>query len=170
MTPTDKRSCGGCAGCGAQSRQACGRSGCCGGCSREIVISEPERDFLLLLAQIPFLPLARFIRKSAAPEGPDAVALAPVYINSAGDSMDAVQTTSLVLRALESKRLITLDYDKPLSNFDYSIYGESPLFKDFKAAGQDGNHRDGPPPGQSVLECGSIALTSLGQEALDSLE
>ena len=50
-----------------------------------------------------------------------------------------------ILRSLESKGLVSLDYHLPLSNFDYSAYAPWPLH-------------------------GSAALTAAGQEALDSLE
>ena len=36
-----------------------GNCASCGGCARELVLTEPEMAFLNQLAQIPFLPVAR---------------------------------------------------------------------------------------------------------------
>ncbi len=165
--------CGNCTGCSGQPKEGrqCGQGGCCasGGCrNREITITEREKDFLMLLAQIPFLPVARFVKKSTASEQPESEALAPVYLNSINDSIETVEETGLVLRVLEDKRLITLDYDKPLQNGDYSVFEESTLYKDFCSSMEKSCTQDG--YDLPVLECGSIALTSLGQEVLDTIE
>ena len=61
------------------------------------------------------------------------------------DMIQAGDRVAAVLRNLESKGLVSLDYHLPLSNFDYSAYAPWPLH-------------------------GSAALTAAGQEALDSLE
>ena len=52
---------------------------------------------------------------------------------------------SRIISALSQKGLIRLDYDLPLSNFDYSEYRDFPLR-------------------------GSMALTAAGQQAADQLE
>jgi len=172
MSNQCNKHCGDCAGCGngAKEGHQCGQSGCASGCcrNREITISEAEIGFLLLLAQLPFLPLARFVKKSTKAEQPESVWLAPVYLNSLNDSIETVQETGSVLRALEEKRLITLDYDKPLQNGDYSLYKESKLYIDFCSAVNESSSLTG--FDLASLEYGSIALTSLGQEVLDSLE
>lgn len=166
MDPQQKNRCKSCSGCGQQhdnengcKHDGCGR--CCGDMNSELVITDAEYAFLLQLAQIPFLPIARFVVKSRDPSRKPA-AFAPVYLSASGDSMDTVLETGEVLRGLQEKRLITLDYDQPLQNFDYSLYENSKLYRDFRAE-QD--------PGDQVsLECGSLALTPTGQEVLDSLE
>lgn len=163
----DNKNCQGCSGCNSQRQAAhnCGKDGSCGGCgcqNREIAITEREKDFLLLLAQLPFLPLAQFFSKSIDSEQANAMTLASVYLETADDSLDTILETGALLRDLEGKRLITLDYDKPLQNYDYTIFEESKAFKDFcqKQAVS----------GQPIVERGSIALTALGQEVLDSME
>ena len=77
----------------------------CSGCARELVLTESEIAFLEELAQIPFLPVARFMGddKPAFPE------------------KDTPEMT-LLLQCLEKKGLISLDYDKPLRGCDYGAY------------------------------------------------
>lgn len=113
----------------------------------------------MLLAQIPFLPVVRFVGKSTKTARPGEAALAPVYLSSKDDPVSAVLENSLTLQALAAKRLITIDDDKPLQNYDYSVYEASEAYKDFLLKNEN-----------PQIECGSIALTSLGQEVLDSLD
>ncbi len=83
-----------------------GNCGSCGGCARELTLTETEMDFLLKFAQIPFLPVARRMGD-----------LEPYYLEA-----DAPEECSLILQCLEKKGLISLDYDKPLKGFDDSAY------------------------------------------------
>jgi hypothetical protein len=151
MKQKSDNTCRRCGSCGGQADPICGKD-CCGSCgscghkTREITLTERERDFLLLLGQLPFLPLARFGE------------LSPVYLESADEDIDTVLKTGLILRALDAKRLISLDYDKPLINGDYSVFERSEAYRTLC------NEADHFTP-----KYGSIALTSLGQEALDSL-
>ena len=90
-----------------------GNCGSCGGCARELLLSQPEIDMLNVLGQIPFLPVAR-----------KADDICPVYLE---ESERSVEEYSLVLQALEKKGLISLDYDKPLSGFDMAAYKAYPV-------------------------------------------
>ena len=83
----------------------------CGGCARELTLSQQELDFLMKFAQIPFLPVARKMGD-----------LEPVYLEE-GDR----EEMSLLLQCLEKKGLISLDYDKPLRLFDDSAYADYPI-------------------------------------------
>ncbi len=82
-----------------------GNCASCSGCARELVLTEPEVAFLEELAQIPFLPVARFLGddKPAFPE------------------KDTPEMT-LLLQCLEKKGLISLDYDLPIRGCDYGVY------------------------------------------------
>ena len=83
-----------------------GNCGSCGGCARELVLSEAEIDFLRRLGEVAFLPVARKMGD-----------LTPFYPEDGPENM------SLILEVLEKKGLISLDYDKPLAGFDgYSDY------------------------------------------------
>ena len=86
-----------------------GYCGACSGCAREMVLSQPEIDFLRRLGQYAFLPVARQLSD-----------LTPVYPEA-----DAPENMSLLLQVLEKKGLISLDYDKPLAG--YAGYGEYAL-------------------------------------------
>lgn len=113
----DKSNCGSC----------CGHCGSCGG--REMYLTEPEISLLRLLAEVAFLPAAR-----------RADTMEP-HCKEEGLPAEA----DLALEALERKRLISLDWDKPLKNFDYTAYKGLPVH-------------------------GSAALTALGQTVVELLE
>ena len=88
-----------------------GNCGSCGGCAKELTLTEGELALLNLLAQIPFLPVARKTDD-----------MTPVYLEA-----DAPENASLVLQVLEKKQLIDLDYGAPLKGFDMSAYRGFPV-------------------------------------------
>ena len=88
-----------------------GNCGTCSGCARELVLTGKEIDFLNILAQYAFLPVARTMGD-----------LTPIYLEE-GDR----EEMSLLLQCLEKKGLISLDYDKPLAGFDESAYAAYPI-------------------------------------------
>jgi hypothetical protein len=90
-----------------------GNCGSCGGCARELVLSEQEVEFLGKLGQIPFLPVARKMGD-----------LTPVYLE---EKELTVEEYSLILQCLEKKGLVSLDFDKPLKAFDDSAYSAYPI-------------------------------------------
>ena len=88
-----------------------GNCSACSGCARELVLTEKEIDFLNVLGQFAFLPVARTMGD-----------LTPVYLET-GDR----EEMSLLLQCLEKKGLISLDYDKPLRHFDGDAYAAYPI-------------------------------------------
>lgn len=96
--------CNSCSGCSGDC------SGC-SGCSRDLTLTQKEIDLILLLGQIPFLPVAR----TAADPAP-----VPLIEELAWE-----EDASLIVQCLEKKSLIALDYDQPLKGF--SGYGSFPL-------------------------------------------
>ena len=88
-----------------------GNCSACSGCARVLVLTEKEMDFLHVLGQYAFLPVARTMGD-----------LTPVYLDE-GDR----EEMSLLLQCLEKKGLISLDYDKPLRRFDESAYADYPI-------------------------------------------
>ena len=121
--------CSGCGGCG----NASGCAGCsgCGGCASTLELTRKEMDFLRLLGQVAFLPLARRAED-------------PAPICREDPAEDPAQV-SLLLQCLEKKRLVSLDYDKPLHGAAMERYCDCPIH-------------------------GSIALTRRGQQVLELLE
>ncbi|MBN7771852.1 Abi-alpha family protein [Clostridium aminobutyricum] len=147
----------------------------CGGChcgphQTEIQISEEETEFLKQLAQTPYLPLAQFVLKSTKSSHLESVALAPVYINNRTDSMETVKSMAVVLESLKDKGLITLDYEEPLENGNYTDYSDSALYAYFKETVAQTKDKDEFLFDIPSLEFGSIALTYLGQLAIESLD
>lgn len=99
---TDCSGCkGGCSGCG----------GCPGAGSLEL--TQPEVDFLRLLGQVAFLPIARRMGDET-----------PVCLENG--LPDAAQT-SRVLLMLERKALVSLDYREPLKGAAYERYAAYPV-------------------------------------------
>ena len=112
---------------GNRCGKCCG--GSCGGCGA-IELTQEEIALLLRFAVLPFLPVV------STSFGSKAVLAEP------GGSDNA--ELSECIASLASKRLIRLDCDIPLSNYDYSGFDEYPVH-------------------------GSMALTILGQTAIDRL-
>ena len=111
----------------------CGRC-CAGGCTAQaapLELTGPERAFLAALARFAFLPVAYATELDA-----------PVCLELAGMT---AETAAAAISSLRDKRLVSVDYDLPLKNFDYRAYADFARF-------------------------GSIALTSLGQEAVEETE
>lgn len=90
-----------------------GNCGHCGGCAGELVLSQPELDFLNDLAQNAFLPVARRAGDNT-----------PVYLE---DEKNTKEQYSLILICLEKKGLISIDFDRPLLGADMSLYREYPI-------------------------------------------
>ena len=109
----------------------CGKccGGNCGGCGA-IELTQEEIALLLRFAVLPFLPVV------STSFGGKAV------LAESGGSDNA--ELSECIASLASKRLIQLDFDIPLSNYDYCGFDEYPVR-------------------------GSMALTILGQTAIDRL-
>lgn len=138
--------------------KGCGKC-CVGGCHiKEVSLTEAESDFLKIFYQIPFLPLCRYRSMQTEPF--------PVYLSGEKESADEIRSTGQVLKSLENRGLITLDYDKPLSNFDYSDYKNPALIKALFDTPAEGK----PFCPDPELEFGSVALTPLGMDVLDSFD
>ena len=90
-----------------------GNCSSCGGCAKQLTLTEGELALLQTLGQIPFLPIAR-----------KASDMTPIYLE---DTAYSRESYSLILQALEQKGLISLDYDKPLTGFDMSAYKGFPV-------------------------------------------
>ena len=89
-----------------------GNCGSCGGCAKELLLTEGEIRLLQKLGQIPFLPVAR-----------RADNMIPVYLE---DTDYLREEYSLILQVLEKKNLISIDYD-PLPGADMSAYKGYPV-------------------------------------------
>ena len=111
--------------------EACSSCSGCSGCDQSLTMTQPELDILTALGQIPFLPIARRMDDPS-----------PIYLEADAYSREEY---SLILQCLEKKRLIDLDFERPLKNADYSAYQGYPIH-------------------------GSMALTARGQQVLELLD
>ena len=148
---------------------------CCGKCSGHcgcgsLTLTTREQAFIRCLAQLPFLPVAQFLLRSTKSEHLEAIALAPVYILDPEDTIDHIKETGIVLRGLEEKGLITLDYDVPLQNYDYQTYHSSAVYHSFQQTVEEAKTRSDFLYNIGVMELGSMALTQRGYEIADRLK
>jgi len=153
-------------GCCNSGQSHCG--GCCGKTSIPEISAESEA-LLQQLAQTPFLPLGCFVLRSSRSEHLESVAFAPVYLTEKHEDMDAVRKSAKILEQLEECGIITLDYDLPLENYDYGVFKESAAFNTFKNTVEEGKRNPDFLFDKASIEFGSIALTVLGQTALNVL-
>lgn len=143
---------------------------CCGShAPSEIILSHAQAELLARFAQTPFLPLVRFLYHASQEEDLESIGLSAVYLETGNEALDQVKATAALLEALEEKQLITLDYDIPLSNYDYSLYKASHVYGLFQTAVAEGAKQPGFLFDTPDLEMGSMALTALGQEVLEQL-
>ncbi len=133
-------------------------------------IDSKEKSFLKELVKCSYLPVCRFIMSSSLDKGARIVSLAPVYINSIDDSMETVKATRNVLYELEEKGLISLDYDIPLQNYNYTQYKQSALFEFFKETVNEGKKNPSYLFDTAEIDLGSIALTELGEKVSENIE
>lgn len=151
-----------------------GETGCCQGgapCrSAPLELTEREAEFLRGMAQIPFLPLARFLMLSSQEDDLSSVGLSPVYLADADESLDRIRDTGALLLSLEAKGLITLDYDYPLEGCDYEAYRASSAYQLFARTVREGGQQEGFLFDLPELELGSMALTALGRSAIEQLD
>ncbi|MPM06599.1 hypothetical protein SDC9_52901 [bioreactor metagenome] len=116
-------------------RSDCGKShcgACCGGICQggSLLLTREEVKLLSKFAELAFLPVA------CREDNRSPIFLTPEYTQA------AISTT---ITGLWQKKLIRVDYDIPMLNFDYADYGPYAIH-------------------------GSMAITAAGQDALDSLE
>lgn len=118
---------------------SCGESSCSGGCcgscgscggGRELWVTEGEVALLNRFAELAFLPVARRWDSED-----------PVYLENGAEK---APLNGDLLKALQFKGLISIDYDMPLAGFDYAAYEGYPCR-------------------------GSMALTEAGQRAVELL-
>jgi hypothetical protein len=114
-------------GCGNCSGGCEGCSGC-SGCGGALTLHPGEVKILELLAQFPFLPVAR-----------KADDMTPFYPEG---SEYPQEEYSLILQSLEKKQLISIDYDAPLKGCGDNAYGNYPVRGSFALTAR----------GQQVLE------------------
>lgn len=149
-------------GCGCHSDSSA-LEGECGHLHEIPTINEEEISVLLDLAKCS-KPVCRFVMSSSTEKEARFVSLAPVYIDASDDSMETVKAIGAVLSELEKKRLISLDYDTPLQDYDYTKYTNSVLFAYFTETVNEGKKQPRFLCDTAEIELGSIVITELGEK------
>ena len=132
-------------------------------------LSSIQVDFLLALRQRQCLPIACFTFSKSDDNTRHGVALAPVYISAADDSMELVKKLGKELSLLEQMDLITLDYDIPLQNYPYEEYKNSALYAYFLQTVSEAARQPDATFDKAGIDLGSMALTDAGEEMVDQI-
>ena len=90
--------------------------------------------------------------------------LSPVYLYDKHDTMEDVKAIGAVLKGLEDKGLMSLDYDMPIHDFDYVMYTNSDLYAYFVDTIAEAKGREGFLCDRAQIELGSMAVTDLGEQ------
>ena len=144
--------------------------GDCAHSLESLTINSKEISFLKEFVKCSYLPVSRFIMSSSIEEEAWLESLAPVYINSIDDSMETVKEIRTVLSELEKKGLISLDYDIPLQDYDYTQHTKSALFSYFQETVNEGKKNPSFLFDTAEIELGSIALTEFGEKVFENIE
>jgi hypothetical protein len=134
----------------------------------DLRLNSKESSFLTELMKYSYLPVSRFIMSSSIEKHARFVSLAPVYIIDADDSMEDVKEIRTILIELEEKGLISLDYDIPLEDYDYTHYTKSALFAYFQETVKEGKKNPSFLFDTAEIELGSIALTEFGEKVCEN--
>jgi hypothetical protein len=134
------------------------------------MINSKEISFLIEFVQYDYLPVSRFIMSSSINDAISVISLAPVYIIAKDDSIETVKEIGAVLSELEKKGLISLDYDIPLQDYDYTMHTDSTLFSYFQETVNEGMKKLNFLLDTAEIELGSIALTEFGELVVENIE
>lgn len=129
-----------------------------------VQVSGNELAILKTVEAVGCLPVARFVATKSDEEEVLIDCLSPVYLYDAADTMEDVKAIGAVLRGLEEKGLMSLDYDMPIVDFDYSMYTGSDLYAYFVDTIAEAKGRDGFLCDTAQIELGSMAVTELGEQ------
>lgn len=129
-------------------------------------LSDTEAEMLRVIGRYSCLPVARFALRSSKDDSLDMTAMEPVTIEREDDSIEAVRERGHILLSLEDKGLITLDYDIPITGYDYAGYRESALFIQLEKAAREGGDKPGFLFDLPFMEGGSMTLTEAGEKLL----
>jgi hypothetical protein len=130
--------------------------------AQNMVLTGREEAILRTIGGACCLPVARLIATKSDEEEVVIDCLSPVYLYDVGDTMEEVKEIGALLKGLEEKELLTLDYDRPIEGYDYALYTQSDLYAYFVRTIQEARGREGFLCDTPEIELGSMALTELG--------
>ena len=129
-----------------------------------VEVSGNELAILKTVEAVGCLPVARFVATKSDEEEVVIDCLSPVYLYDEHDTMEDVKAIGAVLKGLEEKNLLSLDYDMPIVEFDYSMYTNSDLYAYFVDTIAEAKGREGFLCDTAQIELGSMAVTELGEQ------
>ena len=129
-----------------------------------VEVNGHELAILKTVQAVGCLPVARFVALKSDEDEVVIDCLSPVYLYETTDTMEEVKAMGAVLRGLEDKGLLSLDYDLPIRDFDYSLYTGSELYAYFTRTIAEAKGREGFLCDTPDIELGSMAVTELGEQ------
>jgi len=129
-----------------------------------VEVNGNELAILKTIEAVGCLPVARFVATKSDEEEVLIDCLSPVYLYDEHDTMEDVKAIGAVLKGLEDKDLLSLDYDMPIVDFDYGMYTGSDLYADFVDTSAEAKGREGFLCDTAQIELGSMAVTELGEQ------
>ncbi len=129
-----------------------------------MVLTGREEAILKTIQGVGCLPVARLIATKSDEDEVVIDCLSPVYLYEVGDTLEEVKEIGALLKGLEEKELLTLDYDRPIAGYDYALYTQSDLYAYFVRTVEEAGGREGFLCDTPQIELGSMALTELGEQ------
>ncbi len=134
------------------------------------MLNDKEQIFLSYLVAHQYLPVVQFVMLSSENPVFRKVSLSPAYIEDVSDSFEKIQMMGTMLDKLESDGFITLDFDIPLQNCDYTEYYNSDIFAFYKNMISEISSNQVAFMGDTAtIEKGSMAATAACTELFDDI-
>ena len=135
----------------------------------KLSLTNSQISVLVELQHCNYLPVCRFMMSSSVEEEALFVALAPVYLTKADETMEEVKQMGTIFAKLAELGLISLDYEIPLSGYDYTLYTDSAIYKHFQQTVEEGKKQENFLCDTAEIELGSMALTELGERVVRTI-
>ena len=145
---------------GQESDAACG----CGCHSHVVELTAEEKQFLEFMLSAQPIPVVRFLLRSSKSEHFETIAMAPVYMKQADDSLGMVRDNADMLKVLAEAGLVALDYDTLMEGFDYSLYEQSEAYAYFLQTVEEAKENSHFVFDLGCMEKGYMLLTPNGEK------
>ncbi len=122
-------------------------------------LEQHEVNFLQHLIGYHYMPVSQFIVTSTKESGFASIALSPVFITEENNTMEQVRSIGDMLKGLEQKGYLTLDYDEPLKGYNYNEHYNSDVYAFFKQTVEEAKTKENFLGDTATIETGSIAPT-----------
>lgn len=132
-----------------------------------IAVNGNELAILQTVDAASCLPCARFLGLKSDEDEVAVDCLSPVYLYETTDSMEDAKSIGAVLKGLEDKGLLSLDYDMPIDGYDYTLYTESDLYTFFCQTMEEAKSQPNFLCDTPQIELGSMAVTPLGDAVIE---